>query len=67
MAKPSKADLVWSDRHVREVEERYRMNTDPERPSAADDVLAEQRHLRVDNTDLAPEAVAARVLEWLGG
>ena len=65
-AKPSKADLDWSDRHVREMDEKYRMNTDPGRPSPADAVLAEHRHLRLDNTDLAPEEVAARVLEWLG-
>lgn len=65
-AKPSKSDLAWSDAHVREMGG-LRMNTDPDRPSAADGVLAEHRHLRLDNTDLAPEDVAARVLEWLGG
>jgi hypothetical protein len=66
-AKPSKSDLAWSDAHVRDVEERHRMNTDPERPSPADAVLAEHRHLRVDNTDLSPDQVAARVLDWLRG
>lgn len=65
-AKPSKADLEWSDAHVRDVE-RMRMNTDPRRPSAADAVIAEHRHLRIDNTDLAPEQVAARTLAWLDG
>lgn len=65
-AKPSKADLAWSDAHVREADAR-RMNTDPQRPSPADAVLAEHRHLRVDNTDLSPEQVASRTLEWLAG
>lgn len=64
-AKPSKADLAWSEAHVREVEQRYRMNTDPDVPSPADAVIAPHRHLRVDNTDLAPDTVAARVLAWL--
>ena len=66
-AKPSKADLAWSDAHVRDVEERHRMNTDPDRPSPADAVIAEHRHLRLDNTDLSPGQVAARTLEWLAG
>lgn len=65
-AKPSKSDLAWSDAHVREVDA-LRMNTDLERPGPADGVLAEHRHLRVDNTDLAPEEVAARTLAWLAG
>jgi len=37
------------------------------RPSPADAVLAEHRHLRLDNTDLSPEEVAARVLDRLRG
>ena len=41
------------------------MNTDPDRPSPADVVIAEHRHLRLDNTDLSPEQVAERVLAWL--
>lgn len=67
-AKPSKADLTWSDAHVRELEERYRMNTDPADPGTpAAAVLAEFPHLRLDNTDLAPDEAAARILEWLDG
>lgn len=65
-AKPSKSDLAWSDAHVREADAR-RMNTDPARPTPADEVLAQHRHLRIDNTDLSPEQVAARTLEWLAG
>lgn len=63
-AKPSKSDLVWSDAHVREAD-RQRMNTDPEHPSPADALIAEHGHLRIDNTDLAPDEVAARVLATL--
>jgi hypothetical protein len=64
-AKPSKADLAWSDAHVREVDARHRMNTDPHVPSAADAVLAEHRHLRLDNSGLAAGETARRVLAWL--
>lgn len=63
-AKPSKADLVWSDAHVREAEG-MRMNTDPDAPSHADEVLARYRHLRLDNSDLAPEESARQILAWL--
>jgi hypothetical protein len=63
--KRSKRDLAWSDAHVRELE-MHRMNTDPDVPSAADAVLAGHRHLRLDNSDLSADEVAARVLEWLG-
>jgi hypothetical protein len=64
--KRSKRDLAWSDAHVRELEEQYRMSTDPEVASRADDVLAAHRHLRLDNTDLSPDETAARILAWLG-
>jgi hypothetical protein len=60
--KKSKRDLAWSDGNVREMEQ-YLMNTD--RPSTGDSVLARYPHLRIDNTDLLPEDVAARVLAWL--
>lgn len=66
-AKPSKRDLAWSDAHVRDLEERWRMSTDPDHPTVADAVIAELggRHLRVDNTALTPDEVADRVLAWL--
>jgi hypothetical protein len=64
-AKPSKSDLTWSDAHVRDAEQ-HRMNTDPAVPSVADDVLAAHRHLRLDNSDLTPDACAQRILAWLG-
>ncbi len=66
-AKPTKADLTCSDAHVRELEAGYRMNTDPADPSTpADAVLRDLPHLRLDNTDLTPDEVAAQVMAWLG-
>lgn len=67
VAKPSKADLTWSDAHVRELEAGYRMNTDPADPGTpAAMVLADFPHLRLDNTDLAPADAAVVFMEWLG-
>jgi hypothetical protein len=63
--KRSKRDLAWSDAHVRELEEQYRMSTDPVEPSTADAVLADFPHLRLDNTDLSPDESAERILAWL--
>ncbi len=60
--KKSKRDLEWSEGNVRELE-RIQMNTD--RPSPADALIAEYPHLRIDNTDRTPEAVAAEILGWL--
>lgn len=61
--KKSKRDLTWSDDNVRGLE-RYQMNSGA--PSPADEVIAEFPHLRLDNTHLTPEEVAAQVLAWLG-
>lgn len=65
-AKPSKADLAWSDAHVRELDAAHRMNTDPARPSVADDLLASLPHLRVRTEGRAAEDVATEVLHWVG-
>jgi hypothetical protein len=62
--KPSKRDRAWSDANVRELEAST-MNTDPADPQPGDAVIAGFPHLRVDNTDLAPDEVAATVLAWL--
>ena len=64
--KKSKRDLEWSDANVRDME-RYVMNTDwvTGRPTVADAMLAEHPHLRIDNSDLDAEEVAAQVLGWL--
>jgi hypothetical protein len=64
-AKPTKGDLAWSAANVREMEQ-HRMNTDPAGSSPADSLLAEHRHLVVDNTALGAAAVADRIVAWLG-
>ena len=61
--KKSKRDLEWSDDNVRGLE-RIQMNTDT--PSPADALIAEHPHLRIDNTDRAPEDVAAEILAVAG-
>ncbi len=66
--KRSKRDIEWSDANVREME-RYVMNTGvqpaagPALPGAA--LLAEHRHMRLDNADLTPHVAATRILAWL--
>ena len=64
-AKPSKADLDWSDSNLRDMEQRLRMNTDPGEPTVADELLADVEHLRLDNAALTPDEAAQRVLAWL--
>jgi hypothetical protein len=65
-AKPTKRDVEWSDRNVRELE-RYRLNSDPtgERPTPADGFLREHAHLHLDTTALSASQTAERVLAWL--
>jgi hypothetical protein len=60
--KKSKRDVEWSDGNVLELE-RHQMNTD--RPSVADDLIAEHPHLRLDNTDRTPDDVAGEILAWV--
>jgi len=60
--KKSKRDLAWSEGNVRDLE-RIQMNTGVSSP--ADEVIAGFPHLRIDNTDRAPEEVAAEVLAWV--
>lgn len=66
--KRSKRDVEWSDANVREME-RFLMNTDLDasldRPLPATALLAEHRHMRLDNGDLTPQEAAARILAWL--
>lgn len=66
--KRSKRDVEWSDANVREME-RFLMNTDRDAslgqswPATA--LLAEHRHMRLDNGDLTSQEAAARILAWL--
>ena len=43
------------------------MNTDPDRPSPADSVIAGWPHLRLDTSTLGVDETAERVLAWLAG
>jgi hypothetical protein len=65
-AKPTKADLEWSDAHVRE-QQRYRLNSDPTgaHPTPADAFLADHQHLRLDTGRLSVDESVQRVLAWL--
>ena len=64
-AKPSKRDLAWSDANVREWDQ-YRTTTDPDLPSAADELLSAHPCLSLDNSGLTAEDAAARILAWRG-
>ena len=57
--KPSKRDLDWSDRNLRELDQKYRLNSETEFAGRDD-------HLLVDNTDLSPAEVAKRAVEYFG-
>jgi hypothetical protein len=65
-AKPSKRDVQWSDRNVRDLEI-HQVNTDPSggTPTPADDFLTRHRHLRLDTQNLPATEVAAIALDWL--
>ena len=63
LAKPSKRDLAWSEAHLHE-RDAWTMNTDPEVPVPADEVLAAHRHLRIDTRHLTPRATADQVVRW---
>lgn len=63
-AKKSKRDLARSEAHLREAATE-RTTTDPERPSPADAILAEHRHLSLRTSDLSAAQTAERILAWL--
>lgn len=54
--KPSKRDLTRSRQHLLDADAQYRLNSNGEFDGRDD-------HLRIDNTALSPEAVAARTIE----
>jgi len=70
--KASKRDLAWSDGNVRELESHV-MTTDPRpfddpaRPpvTPGEWLIAQHRHLRLDNTHLTPDEAAEAILTWL--
>ncbi|MCC5966807.1 MAG: hypothetical protein JJU24_11795 [Natronohydrobacter sp.] len=52
--KPTKRDLDWSDKHIREIQEKYRFNS-------ISGELAYDNYLRIDNSNLAAAAVAKKI------
>jgi hypothetical protein len=57
--KPSKRDLEWSRRNLLELDEQYQLGSDGRFDDRAD-------YLRMDNSDLAAEAVATAAIEHFG-
>lgn len=64
-AKPSKRDLAWSEANVLSFEA-HEISTRPGRRTRAHELLDRHDFLRLDNTDLAADDAAERVLDWLG-
>ncbi|MEE6295619.1 hypothetical protein [Georgenia wangjunii] len=66
--KRSKRDVPWSDSNVRDME-RFVMNTGHEAslglPLPGALLLSEHRHMRLDNSRLAPHEAAAQILTWV--
>ncbi|MEO0916199.1 MAG: AAA family ATPase [Pseudomonadota bacterium] len=52
--KPTKRDVDWSDKHIREVEEKYRFNS-------AKGELVYDNYLRIENTDLSAAEAAEQI------
>jgi DNA polymerase III delta prime subunit len=57
--KRSQRDIVGTRAFLLEADRRYRLNS-------ADDFPYPDRHLKIDNTDLTPEAVASRIVKRVG-
>ncbi|PKH37584.1 AAA family ATPase [Nocardioides alpinus] len=62
--KKSKRDVDWSDANVRELDAE-RLTSSPGLDAPGERLLARWPHLVIDNTDLAPDEVAERILAWL--
>lgn len=66
LEKRSKRDVDWSDSNVRELES-HTMSTRPGGTTPGERMLADFRHLRLDNTLLSADQTAERILTWLDG
>ena len=55
--KPSKADLTWSDNNLLEMDNNFVMNS-----SEKHLFPYPERHLNIDNSSLAPEVVAEKII-----
>lgn len=65
-AKPSKRDLEWSDRNVRDME-KWQMNTDPDGSvsTLANRFLSQHPHLRIETSAMTAGEVAELALRWV--
>lgn len=57
--KPSKRNVEWSRRDILKTAGKYRLNTN-------EGETLFSHHLKIDNTDLSPDAVADRIIEAFG-
>jgi hypothetical protein len=64
--KRSLKDTDFSQRILLELDEKYVMNTSGASRTRAHEVLEEREHLRIDNTDLPAEDVAAMIASQFG-
>lgn len=58
--KKPKRDLVWSDNNLKELDEKYVLNTKDDFP------LSEEMYLKINNDDLEPGEVAGRIIKEFG-
>lgn len=64
-SKPTKSDLAWSDAHVRELEERHRMSSSPDREGPADRLLGAWGHIVVDTSGRSVDEVVDELVQLL--
>ena len=57
--KSSKRDLSRSEKNLLQTEKNYQMNTN-------DDFFYQENYLKIDNTNLSPEATARRIVDAFG-
>jgi hypothetical protein len=65
--KRSKRDVAWSDGIVRELEQHVMNTGRGDARTPGERLIAEHRHLRLDNTGLSADETAERILTWLDG
>lgn len=61
-AKPSKRDLDFSENELLRSNEKYRLNS---LKGEVEKKLPMVKYLKINNTDLSPEATAERIFQWI--
>lgn len=61
-AKPSKRDLDFSENELLRSNEKYRLNS---MEGEVERQLPMVKYLKINNTDLSPEATAERIFQWI--